>query len=236
MIDALFLRPLPIASPERLYGISAISQNGFAHAFTYTQFRQMGASLKGDAKDQAELIAVSPAPSLDITHASDEKIEKANVQLVSGWMFDLFGLRPTLGRLFTEADDQKDGASPVAVLSYDYWSRRFAKDPNIIGRTVRMGPDWRTGQTSRVFEIVGIAPERFTGTEPGAVTDIFIPNTMHSLVNLPVAGLFQVYALLPPGGSIEPVRDHLLAALRTASSDPSKAPSTLAVESASSLN
>jgi predicted permease len=229
IIDALFLRPLPIANPERLYGISL---PGFASAFTYTQFRQMRGSLKEDPKDQTELIAISAAPSLDLTYAPDQEIEKANAQFVSGWMFGSFGLRPALGRLLTESDDLKPGASPVAVLSYDYWTRRFARDPNVIGSRVRMGPDWRIGQSSKGFEIVGVAPERFTGTEPGAVTDIFIPNMMHSLVELPVAGLFQTYVLLPPGGVIEPVRDHLLAALRSASTDMSRVPKTLGVESA----
>jgi predicted permease len=192
----------------------------------------MRASLKEDPKDQTELIAISAAPSLDLTYGSEQEIEKADAQFVSGWMFGSFGLRPVLGRLFTETDDVKPGTSPVAVLSYDYWTRRFARDPKVVGRTIRMGPDWRIGQSSKVFEIVGVAPERFTGTEPGAVTDIFLPNMMHSLVELPVAGLFQAYVLLPPGGAIKPVRDHLLATLRSASTDLSHAPRTLGVESA----
>jgi putative ABC transport system permease protein len=227
IIDAVFLRPLQIANPDRLYGLS---QPGFA--FTYTQFRQMRESVKEDPKDQTELIAISAAPSLDLTYGPGQEIEKANIQFVSGWMFGAFGLRPALGRLLTESDDLKPGASPVAVLSYDYWTRRFARDPSIIGSTVRMGPDWRIGESSKSFEIVGVSPERFTGTEPGAVTDIFVPNMMHALVELPVAALFQTYVLLAPGGTIEPVRDHLLAALRSASTDLSRVPKTLGVESA----
>jgi predicted permease len=229
IIDALFLRPLPIANPERLYGISL---PGVGSAFTYTQFRQMHASLKEDPKDRTELIAISAAPSLDVTYEREQEIEKTNAQFVSGWMFRSFELRPALGRLLAESDDLTPGASPVAVLSYDYWTRRFARNPNVIGSTVRMGPDWRIGQTSKVFEIVGVAPERFTGTEPGAIADIFLPNTMHALVELPVAGLFQTYVLLPPGGAIEPVRDQLLAALRSAATERSRVPKTLGVESA----
>ena len=229
IIDALFLRPLPIANPERLYGISL---PGFASAFTYTQFRQMRASLQEGPKDQTELIAISSAPALDLTHGPGQEVEKANAQFVSGWMFDSFGLRPAVGRLLTASDDLKPGASSVAVLSYDYWTRRFARDPNVIGSTLRIGPDWRIGQSTKIFEIVGVAPERFTGTEPGAVTEIFIPNMMHALVELPVAALFHTYVLLPPGGAIEPVRDRLLTVLRSSSRDLSKAPKTLQVESA----
>jgi hypothetical protein len=146
IFDALFLRPLPIAHPERLYGISL---PGSTSGFTYTQFRQMRASLKEDPKDKTELIALSAAPSLDLTYGPDQEIEKANVQFVSGWMFDSFGLRPTVGRLLSELDDSKPGASPVVLLSYDYWTRRFGRDPRVIGSTVQMGRTGALGRAAR---------------------------------------------------------------------------------------
>jgi predicted permease len=228
IIDALFLRPLPIANPERLY---ALSLGESARNFTYPEFRQMRA-----AQGSAELIAVSGAPSLDVTYApvqgSAQEIEKAHAQFVSGWMFDSFALRPALGRLFTANDDLKPGAHPVAVLSFDYWNRRFAGDPSVIGRTVRLGPDWRIGDTAKAFEIVGVAPQPFTGTETGVVIDIFLPTMMQAMVEVPYAAIFRGFVRLPPHGEIEPVRDRLLAALRSSSSDPSKAPRTLLAESA----
>ncbi len=148
IIDALFLRPLPIANPGGLFGLSLDS----ARNATYGEFRQMRAALHDDpGKDQGELIAVSGAPSLDVTYSSDQEIEKAHGQFVSGCMFSDFQLRPALGRLLTANDDLKPGAHPVAVLSYDYWTRRFARDPSVIGRTVRIGPDWRIGQTRQGF-------------------------------------------------------------------------------------
>ncbi len=85
--------------------------------------------MRAAVKDQAELIAVSYAERMDLTYRSDQEMEKAYVQYVSGWMFSSFGLRPALGRLLTENDDLKPGAHPYAVLSYDYWTRRFGQDP-----------------------------------------------------------------------------------------------------------
>ena len=127
--------------------------------------------MRAAAKDQAELIAISYAERTDLTYGSDEEMEKAYLQYVSGWMFGSFGLRPALGRLFTENDDLKPGAHPYAVLSYDYWTRRFGQDPKVVGRTFRMGND--------LYEIVGVGPEHFTGTEPGTMIDIFVPTMMH---------------------------------------------------------
>ncbi len=79
-------------------------------------------------------------------------------------MFGSFGLQPAAGRLLTENDDLHPGAHPVAVLSYDYWTRRFGRDPRVIGRTLRTGRDWRIGEGHELFEIVGVAEEPFTGT------------------------------------------------------------------------
>src|SRR3984893_4528068 len=172
LIDALLLRPLPVANPDRLYAMlcRGMGPDGTIRASDsneYPQFRQMRAAVK----DQAELIAVSWTERTDLTYASDNEMEKAYQQYVSGWMFGSFGLRPALGRLLTEDDDLEPRAHPYAVLSYDYWRHRFGQDPNVIGRTFRMGSD--------SYEIVGVAEKRFTGTDPGTVTDLFIPTMMH---------------------------------------------------------
>src|SRR5258708_9668190 len=124
-------------------------------------FRQMRAAVRG----QAELIANSMYNGfVDLTYGADQEMEKAYVQYVCGWMFGSFGLRPALGRLLMENDDLEPGTHPYAVLSHDYWKRRFGQAPKVVGRTFRMGRD--------LYEIVGVCEEIFTGTEPGTVTDI----------------------------------------------------------------
>ena len=69
-------------------------------------------------------------------------MEKAYLQYVSGWMFASFGLRPASGAYLAENDDLTPGAHPYAVLSYDYWKRRFGRDPKVVGRTFRMGDEY----------------------------------------------------------------------------------------------
>ena len=201
LIDALLLRPLPVAAPERLYALAREAfYDGKMQSFdewAYPSFQLMRAAVK----DQAELIAVSYGDRTDITYKADSEMEKAVVQYVSGWMFGTFGLRPALGRLLTENDDLKPRAHPYAVLSYDYWKRRFGQDPKVIGRTFRMGDD--------LYEIVGVGPAPFNGTETGTVTDVFVPTMMHPGAVHDDWTWHRTLARLKPGVAVEPVRAKL---------------------------
>jgi predicted permease len=202
IIDALLLRPLPVREPERLYAIfrKGIGPDGrprTSASSEYPLYRQMCAAVAR----QADLIAVSYANRLDLTYGSDEETEKAYVQYVSGTMFDKFGVRPALGRVLSESDDLKPGAHPVAVLSYDYWVRRFASDPAVLGRRFRNG--------SVDYQIIGVAGRTFTGTEPGTITDIFFPTMMNGGVTQPNSSWFRTFVQLKPGASAAQVRDAL---------------------------
>ncbi len=207
LIDALLLRPLPVAEPQQLYSLSrqGIGFDGKPQKFdgwAYPDFQLMRTAVKGDA----ELMAISYVPRVDLTYGADRDIEKALLQYVSGSMFDSFGLRPAVGRLLMPNDDLKPGAHPYAVLSYDYWSRRFANDPGIVGRTFHMD--------DRVFEIVGVGPQRFTGTETGTVTDLFLPTMMHPGAIRNDTTWHRTYARVKPGVALEPLRAKLDATTR----------------------
>ena len=202
LIDALLLRPLPVSGTDRLY---LVARDGFgpsgdrrvSESCEYPLFQMMRSAVR----EQADLIAVSYSDRIDVTYSSDDEMEKANRQYVSGSMFSSFGLHPAAGRLLTQADDKTPGAFPYAVISHDYWSRRFGLDPHVVGRKVRIGND--------LYEIIGVGPKRFTGTEPGTVIDIFVPTMMNPLVARSDASWFRVLALLKPGVAVEPLRTKL---------------------------
>jgi len=209
LIDALLLRPLPVKEPARLYAISiegfdAQGKPSTWDSCSYPMFRQWRAALK----NEAEFIAVSFAGRVDLTYGPDQEMEKAQLQYVSGWMFDSFGLRPAWGRMLTEDDDREPGAHPYAVLSYDYWTRRFGHDPKAIGRTFRMGDG--------LYEIAGVAEERFTGTETGTVTDVFLPMAMKNPRTLASPNNFwlRTFVRPQPGVSIAALHDKLYAIYR----------------------
>ncbi|MGA7414589.1 MAG: ABC transporter permease, partial [Bryobacteraceae bacterium] len=202
LIDALLLRPLPITGADRLYEVyrEEIGWDGKPGTFdgwAYPAFRRMRAAVK----DQAELIAISYAERTDLTYRSDQEMEKAHIQYVSGWIFSSFGLQPALGRLFTESDDNQPGGHPYAVLSHDYWTRRFDRDRAVIGRTLRLG--------DTLYEIVGVSEESFTGTEPGTIVDIFIPATMNRSVTRSDSTWHRTLAVLKPPVAVEPLRQRL---------------------------
>jgi putative ABC transport system permease protein len=211
LIDAIFLRPLPVAGADRLQVVAFQGANAMTgktliyDSCSYPMFRRMRANVR----DQAELVAVSYADRVDLTFASDQEMEKAYSQFVSGWMFPSFGLHPALGRLLSENDDRTPGAHPVAVVSYEYWERRFGKDPKVLGRTFRMGDD--------LYEIVGVVSPGFTGTETGIMTDIFVPMMMKNPRTLESSNNFWLRTLveLKPGVSAKIVRDQLAATFRT---------------------
>jgi predicted permease len=207
LIDALLLRPLPVVHADRLFdlnrhGIGSDGKPDSYDVWAHPAFVRMRAA----AQDQAELIAVSLAERLDLNYSPSQEIEKAYVQFVSGWMFDSFGLRPSLGRLLNANDDVTKGAHPVAVLSYDYWTRHFGQDPAAVGRTFRMD--------ERIYEIVGVGPESFTGTETGIVTGIFVPTMMNRAATAPDATWHRTLAIVKPGIAIEPLRQKLAATSR----------------------
>jgi putative ABC transport system permease protein len=204
LIDALLLRPLPVTKPGELYylsrqGISPEGKAATVEEWAYPLFAEM----RDAVKDQAELYAAGPAEQTDITYASDEEMEKVYLQYVSGGMFGSFGLQPVMGRLLTRNDDLTPSAHPVAVISYDYWSRRFSRDPNIVGRSLRID--------ERPYEIVGVTEPPFTGTETGTVTDVFIPTMMHPWVTRSDATWILVIARVRPGVAIEPLNKKLKA-------------------------
>ena len=215
LIDALLWRPLPIANASKLYVLSRkltgpegkpIEDSHWATA----DFNLMRDAVRNTYKDQADLIAISDADRTDIiwatNGASDDNVEKAHVVSVSGNMFPAFGLEPTLGRLLAPADD-RPGASPYAVLSWDYWNQRFGRDPRVLGRLLHID--------DQIFEIIGVAPSDFTGTEKGTVTDVFLPLSLNPMAAEEGATWHSIFLMLKPGvdasTALDPLRLHLSA-------------------------
>jgi predicted permease len=211
LIDALLWRPLPISGSSRLYVLSRKLTGPEGKPIEDGYWATPDFNLIRDAaKDQADLIAISDADRTDITWYTDDDMEKAHVAYVSGNMFSLFSLEPALGRLLVPADDRGPGLAPYAVLSWDYWNHRFGRDPRVLGRSLHID--------DQAFEIIGVGPSDFSGTEKGTVTDIFLPLSMNRLATRDSVTWHRTLLMLKPGvnpaTALEPLRQHLSAVSR----------------------
>ena len=120
--------------------------------------------------------AHSASPALPVTvdgSAQNGETERASVSLVSGAYFSVLGVNAALGRTFTEEVDKTSGPDPVAVISYSYWKNRFALDPSVIGRRLRV--------RQIAFDIIGVAAPEFSGETVGRSPDVWVPLTTQTV-------------------------------------------------------
>jgi len=181
VLNAVLLRALPAEDPQRLvmlsnpgyHGIGVGDGSGKRGMFAYSEFRDL---LDENQVFSGMLAVDSYVRRTDITveGARSGEPEHADVTMVSGDYFRVLGIRPFLGRTFTPEIDKVQHANPVAVISHGYWKSRFALDPSIIGKKIRLR---RT-----TFDIIGVAQEGFSGETVGFSPDIWAPLTMQAEV------------------------------------------------------
>jgi predicted permease len=167
--DAALFRPLPIAQPSEL--LTVRSQDEARASSTL----DAGVSFRDyiDFRDRSrcfeQLLAYDlVTPSL-ASH-SDSAPHLTYAMLVSGNFFRVLGVPPKMGRDFRPEEDQAAGRNPVAMLSYGAWVNEWEKDPNVIGRTLRLNGISLT--------IVGVAPESFWGMDLYIRPSVYVPLMM----------------------------------------------------------
>lgn len=204
IVDAVLLRPLPVVDASRLFylQVSYVDSRGEPDTredFDYPTFVAYRDLLAG----VADTMVVGMSSPQDVTLGNGQQGERVLRQFVSGNVFGSFGMTPALGRLIAPSDDRV-GARTVAVISYDYWTRRFQQDPNAVGTVLRFG--------DRDVEIVGVAPKAFIGTEPGLVPDVLLPATANTdALNSPGWSWFLIWVRPRPGVEPEHIRQTLQA-------------------------
>lgn len=167
VMHAVLLRTLPVENADRLVylwttppprGTGTIKSN---ETFSYPVYD----ALRNQNSGMEAVIAYVPLSGSKAGVRIGAQPEEAEGDMVSGNFFSGLGVRLQRGRGFT-ADDEKDHA-PLAVISNDYWTRRFARNPDVLGTTLYVNG---VGLT-----IVGIAARGFEGLEAGRLTDFWIP-------------------------------------------------------------
>jgi predicted permease len=172
----LLLRPLPIQDPERVVFLVP----GTLYTMSFPAYRDV----RAQNRTFVEMAAYRIEP---MGLASESGSRRVWAYLATGNYFSMLGIRPALGRFFTEADDRAPGAAPFVVLSHAFWTRQFNADPAIVNRTVRLN--------DTPFTVIGVAPPEFFGTEVFYRPDMWVPFV--SMQQLVVAGRVSLDSRFP---------------------------------------
>ena len=202
LLDQIVLRRLPVRAPEQIVMVFQNANNMGSNVGTRMNSYPMYQDLQARAEPFAEVLCRRTA---DASISIDQSTERVTAELVSGNYFSMLGVQPAAGRVFnSQQDDQVYNGHPVVVLAYDYWARRFARDPNIVGKTIRVNDYPMT--------IVGVSAEGFFGLDPAASPQIRVPIQMKPVMHPDWgwvhmddrrAKWVQVFARLKPGYTVE---------------------------------
>ena len=197
-VNAVLLNPLPgTTRTSELVSFTYLYRGDVMPSFSYPDYRDI-------ARTASKVSGITGFEDLAVGVVIDREAERAWAQIVTSNFFDVLGAPIALGRGFTATDDTP-GMPPAVVLSDAYWQRRFNRDPNVLGRQIRI--------SAHPFTVVGVAGPGFFGASTGLSHDMFVPIGTQPVVmaggsRLEVRGSrwLALVARLAPGSSIEQAR------------------------------
>ncbi len=165
--NGLLFRRLPgVERPGELVTAHRTTERDNFGAFSWLNF----IDYRNDGADLLDLAAVSVLPaSLGGDGLDDEHVKPVLAFTVTHNYFRVLGARPHLGRFFSEPESETVGDVSTVVLTHRTWVERFASDPSVLGRTVRINRN--------MFTIIGVTAEGFNGHGGTVVTGLFLPIT-----------------------------------------------------------
>src|SRR5580692_6979622 len=191
VVHGVLLRPLPYPQGQQLVFLrqqaqkEGIDDTGFS-VHEIEDYRQQNHSLAG-------LVEYHAMSFILYGHGDPDRVRTA---VVSANYFDLFGVNPLMGRTFLP-DDDKLGAPPVLVLSYEYWKNKFGADPDIVGKTFEMN--------DKVHTVVGVLPPV---PQYPAESDVYMPTSAcpfrssKSMIDNRDMRMVEAFGRLKPGVSL----------------------------------
>jgi predicted permease len=206
LLNALVLRDLPVRDPGSLVLLRTITGANNDGAFSLPMFREIAAR-------QRSFSAVIGWMSSGVLNVEvDREVKRAAFATVTGNYFSELGVRPVVGRLLSDMDDDlaRLHAAPVAVLGYSFWQRQYGGDPNVIGRSIRA--------EGVSLTIVGVAPRDFSGFNLVFEPDLTMPLTllppllhiMDSAFTTGWTSPIRITGRLRPGVTIDQARAELM--------------------------
>jgi predicted permease len=171
LMNQVLLQRLPVKNPDELVILRApgpvtghVSSDGDGtESFSYPMY-------KGFRDNNSVFSGVLARYNFSASVASHGQTDRASGELVSGNYFEVLGVHPAVGRVFSQDDDRVPGAQPVVVLSHSYWTRHFGGDPSVLNKVLLINNIEMT--------VVGVSQAGFSGVQVGKTPDIFVPLMM----------------------------------------------------------
>jgi predicted permease len=205
LIDQVLLRKLPVRAPEELVMLYQFGPHNGSNMGTRMHSYPIYQEYQKRAEPLAQVVCrrlISASVSID------NQTERLEAEMVSGNYFTMLGVAPAAGRVFnSREDDQVYNGHPVVVLGYDYWVRRFNRDPGAVGKKILVN--------NFPMTIVGVSAAGFAGIDPTRAPQIRVPIQMKPVMvpdwtwvhmDDPRTRWVQVFARLKPGHTIESAR------------------------------
>jgi predicted permease len=169
VVQQLLASPFPVQEPRQLVSIFTTDRRNAGNLpLSHLNFKDVRS--QNTSFSDVAAVAFTQVNYLGAGGASEQLF----AQVVSSNYFDVLQARPALGRTFRPEEDAAPRSGPVTVISYGLWERRFGRDPSIIGKTLSLNRE--------PFTVVGVAGEGFNGTIIFAAPDLWVPMSMHDVV------------------------------------------------------
>jgi predicted permease len=175
LVDALLLRPLPVQHPEQLVIVSdptQVNNNNVGAPITAFVSFLLYKDVRARNTVFTDMYASGWSGPIDVEMGSGTgaTVEQPHARFVTGNFFSVLGVPAYAGRTFTAAEDETPGQDPVAVITYDYWQRRFSGSAATIGSVMRVN--------DVAVTIIGVTPPGFSGDVIGQPLDFWLPMMM----------------------------------------------------------
>jgi predicted permease len=175
LLDQILLRTLPVQNPQELAYLyhpgpvqgSSSSDERDSPSFSYPMFRDL-------QKEQTPFSGLAASRGTFVSLSYQNNPTHSRARMVSGNYFDVLGVKPAIGRVFSADDDRLAGGHPVAVLGYRFWSDRFGADPGLLNQTIVVN--------SHPMTIVGVAQKGFASETLGNLPDVYLPISMEEVI------------------------------------------------------
>ncbi|MEO8361375.1 MAG: ABC transporter permease [Vicinamibacteria bacterium] len=179
IFNSVILKPLPYPEPERLVAVYDVQPACSTCPASFPKFHDWKSR-----NTVFESIAGSSQRSMVLT--GDGSPERISIFATTASLVDVLGVKPRLGRWYSEEEDQSGGPK-VIVLAHPFWNARFHADPNVVGKTMRLNDE--------PYEVIGVMPEGFAHRNGEA----FVPLQLKLDPATRGSHFMATYARLKPG-------------------------------------